>query len=105
MSTSMPTLRRLNGMGTCLDYQVQATIEVQSTTEIDRRLKTQVERSLFGTKHQILWKITVLVQNQMVTLLGCVPSYYLKQLAQTAVLNTAGVLGLLNRLSVAQNTH
>ncbi|QJW94982.1 BON domain-containing protein [Frigoriglobus tundricola] len=69
--------------------------------ERDRCLGEHVRRGLLATGHWLLRGVSVSVRDRTVTLRGRVPSYYLKQLAQTAALAAPGLLELRNELSVA----
>jgi hypothetical protein len=82
------------------DADLQLNDDVNPNGEEDQRLNTQITRGFLATGHRILREVTVTVHSQRVTLCGSVDSYYLKQLAQTTVLNVSGVRGLQNDLAV-----
>ena len=60
------------------------------TTEIleDIRLAERIERALHATGYGVLRDIEVFVNARIVQLVGRVPSYYLKQVAQVTALAT-----------------
>jgi osmotically-inducible protein OsmY len=74
---------------------------VQSTESTDL-VAEQVERTLRATGYPALRAVQVTVSGQLVHLKGRVPSYYLKQLAQVAALEVAGVCELRNDLDVVR---
>ena len=65
-------------------------------------LAEHVERALCATGYGPLRDIEVLVQAQLVILGGRVPSYYLKQVAQTTALAVAGARQVRNDLDVTR---
>jgi osmotically-inducible protein OsmY len=65
-------------------------------------LAERVERALRATGYAPLRGVEVSANGRLVTLLGWVPSYYLKQVAQEAARAVPGVRELRNDLSVAQ---
>lgn len=67
----------------------------------DRSLELHIVGALLATGHRVLRGITVSVRDRSVILRGRVPSYYLKQLAQSVVLAAPGAAGLRNELAVA----
>jgi osmotically-inducible protein OsmY len=68
----------------------------------DRCLAERVERALRATGYGPLRGIAVTVQARLVLLGGRVPSYYLKQVAQTAALAVAGARHVRNDLEVGR---
>jgi len=66
----------------------------------DIHLVGRVERALHATGYCQLRRIEVTVQARMVILAGRVPSYYLKQVAQTAALGVPGIHHIQNNLQV-----
>ena len=66
----------------------------------DLHLAERVERALHATGYMLLRNIEVAVQARVVTLAGRVPSYYLKQVAQTAALSVPGIHRIQNDLEV-----
>lgn len=67
----------------------------------DLRLAELVEHALRATGHLTLCDAEVTVQAQVVTLIGRVPTFYLKQLAQTAAGAVEGIERVQNELVVA----
>ena len=76
-------------------------LHVPDGVEVDRQLCEAVVHALDHTGHRIHRLVRVTVLNRHVILRGVVPSYYLKQLAQTAVLAIPGIRRLRNELVVA----
>jgi osmotically-inducible protein OsmY len=68
----------------------------------DLGLAERVERALRATGYGSLRGIMVTVRARDVTLGGRVPSYYLKQVAQTTALTVAGAQSVRNDLDVAR---
>ena len=68
----------------------------------DRLLAERVERALRATGYGPLRLIEVTVHAQYVILDGRVPSYYLKQVAQTIALTVPGARHVRNDLDVAR---
>jgi osmotically-inducible protein OsmY len=75
--------------------------DVFAGAEKDQHLETHIEHALLATGHRIFCLVRVSVRDRSVTLRGRVPSYYLKQLAQSVVLAAPGVRGLRNELAVS----
>jgi osmotically-inducible protein OsmY len=67
----------------------------------DEQLRQQIERALGGTGYRQLREIAVDVRDGIATLNGCVPSYYLKQVAQCAVMAVGEVGRVANDIEVA----
>jgi osmotically-inducible protein OsmY len=68
----------------------------------DDGLLTAVRAALRSSGYRPLWDLRCQVSDGVVTLSGVVPSYHLKQLAQTVVLRLHQVRGLRNRAEVDQ---
>jgi osmotically-inducible protein OsmY len=68
----------------------------------DLRLAEQVERALRATGHRALRNIAVSVHARVVTLSGPVPSYYLKQVAQTTARTVLGAHQVRNEVDVVR---
>jgi osmotically-inducible protein OsmY len=66
----------------------------------DLRLAERVQRALRSTGYRELRDTDVTVQTRVVTLTGRVSSYFLKQLAQTAVQSVTGIQRIQNDLIV-----
>jgi osmotically-inducible protein OsmY len=64
-------------------------------------LSAEIERALRATGYPALRHVEVATHDWIVFLRGRVPSYYLKQLAQAAVLVVPGVREVRNELNVA----
>jgi osmotically-inducible protein OsmY len=64
------------------------------------QLAQQVRDVLRATGHGCLRAVEVTIDGQMVVLRGTLPSYYLKQLSQEAVLNVSGVKQIRNEIAV-----
>jgi len=67
----------------------------------ERELAGEVRQALRSTGYAALRMVRVFADGQLVTLQGRVPSYYLKQVAQTAAMDVAGVRELHNELEVS----
>jgi osmotically-inducible protein OsmY len=65
--------------------------------EVSRR----VELGLRETAHSALALVTCEFEEGIVILRGDVPTFYLKQLAQTVARKTPGVTGVVNHIRVA----
>jgi osmotically-inducible protein OsmY len=77
------------------------TLLLQQSQE-DLWLAEQVERALCATGYGPLRGIEVTVQARLVKLRGRVPSYYLKQIAQTTALAVPGARQVRNDLDVSR---
>ncbi len=69
----------------------------------DLRLAERIQQVLQGTGYPSLRAVAITVRGRLVTLQGCVPSYYMKQLAQEYVLTISGIRGLCNELTVVRS--
>jgi osmotically-inducible protein OsmY len=67
----------------------------------DRSIRDDVNRALRETGYAPLRGVECEVLDGVVELTGVVPSFYVKQLAQTAVLRLDQIRGVNNRLRVA----
>jgi osmotically-inducible protein OsmY len=67
----------------------------------DRLIREKVDRALIDSGYAPLRSIHFDVFEGVVELSGCVPSFYVKQLAQAAVLRLEQIRGVRNRLRVA----
>ena len=76
-------------------------VDVFAGAEKVQHLETHIEHALLATGNRIFCAVRVSVRDRSVTLRGRVPSYYLKQLAQSVVLAAPGVRGLRNELAVS----
>jgi osmotically-inducible protein OsmY len=77
---------------------VGAAVEGAQSANSD--LASRVEHALRATGHSPLRNLHVLFVEGIAVLRGAVPSYYMKQLAQTAVSGVAGVSDVHNELEV-----
>jgi osmotically-inducible protein OsmY len=68
---------------------------------LDRSIRENVHRALRESGYAPLREIQCDVSDGVVELTGSVPSFYVKQLAQTAVLRLEQIRGINNRLRVA----
>lgn len=75
-----------------------ASLQVESREEL--HLAGRVERALHATGYTPLRNIEVAVQVRLVILAGRLPSYYLKEVAQTAALSVPGIHQIRNDLEV-----
>jgi osmotically-inducible protein OsmY len=69
----------------------------------DSELETSVRTSLQQTGYQQLRRLDVAVEDGNVRLSGRLPQFYLLQLAQQAVMSTAGVVNLDNGIQVVRD--
>lgn len=67
---------------------------------IDRSIRDNVDRALRESGYAPLREIQCDVSDGVVELTGTVPSFYVKQLAQTAVLRLEQIRGINNQLRV-----
>ena len=79
---------------------LQMTASFMKQSLEDRRLAERVERALRATGYGALRGVEVSVNARVVVLLGRVPSYYLKQIAQATALAIPGTHQLHNDLDV-----
>lgn len=68
---------------------------------VDRSIRDNVHRALRESGYAPLREIQCDVFDGVVELTGNVPSFYIKQLAQTTVLRLEQIRGINNRLRVA----
>lgn len=73
---------------------------LQVASREDLHLAGRVEHALYATGYVPLRNIEIAVLARLVTLAGRVPSYYLKQVAQTAALSVPGIHQICNDLKV-----
>jgi osmotically-inducible protein OsmY len=64
------------------------------------RIKERAERALRKYPYLILERITCEYEDGRLILRGCLPSYFLKQVAQTAVAHLEGVENVMNEIDV-----
>ncbi len=70
---------------------------------VDLCLAERIERALRATGYSPLRAVAVAVCGRLVILRGRVPSYYLKQLAQAAAMEVAGVGEVRNDVQVIRS--
>jgi osmotically-inducible protein OsmY len=81
---------------------VEANAPLLTQSREDLHLAERVGHALHATGYGALRGITVNVQARIVLLRGRVPSYYLKQIAQTIALAVPGIHRIRNDLEVVQ---
>jgi osmotically-inducible protein OsmY len=81
---------------------LQETALVLGQSLEDLRLAERIERALRASGYGQLRGVGVTVHARLVILAGRVPSYYLKQVAQTAALAVPGVHQVRNDLDVCR---
>jgi osmotically-inducible protein OsmY len=74
---------------------------VNDPVEPEPTLESRVLQTLAESGHAPLRQIEVAIAGATVSLAGRVPTYYLKQLAQSLVLSIEGVESLCNELQVS----
>jgi hypothetical protein len=74
---------------------------VEDWIESENPLESQILRTLTESGHAQLRQVRIAISGTEVALLGRVPTYYLKQLAQSLVLAVEGVESLRNELEVS----
>jgi osmotically-inducible protein OsmY len=81
---------------------IQGTAALPGESQEDLHLAERVARALRATGYGPLRDLAVTVQARLVILGGRVPSYYLKQVAQTTALAVPGAHQVRNDLAVAR---
>jgi hypothetical protein len=76
--------------------------EAKSFSPADRRLSEQIIQVLRATGCLPLRDLRVFSADGLVTLQGRVPSYYMKQVAQSAICSLPGVVGCIPSAEVGQ---
>ena len=94
----MPPSQQPNGEDT-----IRTTARALAQSLEDLHLAERIQRVLHAAGYPSLRAIAVTVRGQLVTLQGCVSSYYMKQLAQEYVLTISGIRGLCNELTVGRS--
>lgn len=79
---------------------LQATAQFLAQRLMDLDLAQRIERALCATGYGPLRRIEIVVRARLVILAGHVPSYHLKQIAQTAALTVPGASQVRNDLEV-----
>jgi osmotically-inducible protein OsmY len=76
-----------------------------ASADKDDAMRLSVERQLQGSGHSGLRQVRCFVKDGVVVLFGTVPSYHMKQVAQTIIMNLALELQVENRCEVAHSPH
>jgi osmotically-inducible protein OsmY len=71
-------------------------VDVGTVADGTHAIAGRVKGSLHASGHSALRKVQVLASARTITLQGSVPSYYLKQLAQTVAKRVDGVATVVN---------
>ena len=69
------------------------------------RILLEIRRRLYAAGHHALRQIECEYSNGVVVLRGCVPTYYIKQIAQAVLLTNPIVEQVVNRLVVSETGH
>ena len=102
-SAALPVLS--SGSNTDAEKAARLTSGLLVTQSLeDLHLAERVERALCATGYGPLRNIGVTVHARLVILAGRVPSYYLKQVAQTIALTVPGAHQVRNDLEVSRPT-
>ncbi len=75
-------------------------VATTGTKARERRIEEAAEGHLRRSSYFALRDIDCTCHEGVVTLRGCLPTYYLKQLAQHVVADIEGVCGVLNQIEV-----
>lgn len=78
----------------------EPVVDLPQTPARDVRIESSVKSELHSSGYRSLREIDCHVHEDMVILSGIVPSFYMKQIAQTVVMKIDGVNGIENRLRV-----
>ena len=81
-----------------LFHAIEETSESHDRTAIAREARNRLRNSGYGS----LDEISCLSDDGVLYLHGCLPSHYLKQVAQEVVSGTAGVCQVINRIMVSR---
>ena len=84
------------------DIAMRRTSELAHRTT-DEEINGFVRHALHSTGYQQIRNLKAHCDNGVVTLQGCVPTYYLKQVAQTTVLAVPGVCKIDNDVRVVSS--
>jgi osmotically-inducible protein OsmY len=98
-SASLPSLSPIEHAAEEKDACLE-TVRQPAPSREDLGLAERVERDLRATGYGSLRAVEATVSGRLVILTGRVPSYYMKQLAQTIAIKVAGVHELLNQVQV-----
>ena len=75
-------------------------VAITGTTARERRIEEAAEGHLRRSGYLALRDIGCTCREGVVTLRGCLPTYFLKQIAQLVVAEVAGVHGIFNQIEV-----
>lgn len=75
-------------------------IEMSSSPRPAQRIVEGAESCLRSNSYLALKNVSCDYHDGVLTLRGCLPSYYLKQIAQTAVARVAGAIRIVNEIEV-----
>ena len=75
-------------------------VAIAPSAAVPQAVVEQAETSLRRNSYVALKNISCAYQEGILTLRGCLPSYYLKQVAQTTVSRLAGVERIVNQIEV-----
>ena len=67
-------------------------------------LAERIRRALLSSPHHALHAVSCTLRHGVVTLRGCVPTYYAKQMAQAAVFGVDRLLEISNEVEVLPRT-
>jgi len=84
-------------------YALQAAHSLRTQSREDRRLAERIEHALCATGYGALRDVEVSVTASIVILIGRVPSYYLKQLAQATAQADPEAHQIYNDLDVVKS--
>ena len=87
-------------MSTSADANRGRRVATTGTAGRERRIEESVESRLRRSGHLALRDIGCACREGVVTLRGCLPTYYLKQIAQHVVAEIEGVRGIINQIEV-----
>jgi osmotically-inducible protein OsmY len=79
---------------------VEVDAKSTSASPADARLGGQIDQALRATGHLSLRRLEIIAAEGLVVLRGRLPSYYLKQVAQTAVRAVPGVGAVHDELDI-----
>ena len=75
-------------------------VATTGTTAREKRIEEAAEGHLRRSSYLALRDIGCTCREGVVTLRGCLPTYYLKQIAQHVVTELEGVCGIINQIEV-----
>lgn len=97
--------KRLTGKSSPEDCDVLPAFDSQLTPSIeDGHVTERIKRALRKTGYGVLRSVAVSVNDRVVRLVGQVPSYYMKQVAQATALAVPGAHQIRNDLVVIPST-